>query len=293
MLKKIIEKVLPNSIKRKINDYLVKKFSVLPVTRPYVIELLEVGRFKQKVAIVTGGSGAIGRAVCCRLASEGAIVYVCGMTESKILQVVDEIKNFGGIAYACTLNVMDEEHISRIFDKIIEKHGNIDILINSAGGSTREKCNTLAEQEVKEIDQILNVNLRGAMLCSRKAAKQMINQKSGKIINITSVIGSHGKASFAEYAASKAGSIGFVKSLAMELGRYGVNVNCVSPGIVQRGSIQSNQLERLRQTNYMSSYGKPEDISSMVAFLVSDEASFITGQDFIVDGGRSLGLKGD
>lgn len=281
-----------NRIKRKIRN-LLKKREVINVTRPYHIKLLERNRFKGKVAVVTGGSGAIGRAICVRLATEGAKVYVCGMTDNKIEAVVTEIKEMGGIAFPCILNVTDEQNIIKVFNSIAEEHGKIDILINSAGGSARQNNNKLVNQSTNEIDKILNVNLRGAILCAREAAKQMIKQNSGKIINISSVIGTQGKAGFVEYAASKGGSISFVKSLAMELGEFGINVNSVSPGIVQRDAIDPEQMERLKNTNYLKSYGCPEDISNIVAFLASDEALFITGQDFIVDGGRSLGLKGD
>lgn len=129
------------------------------------------------------------------------------------------------------------------------------------------------------------------MICAKEAAKYMISNKYGRIINITSVIGLQGKAGYSEYAASKGGSIAFVKSLAQELGRYGITVNGVAPGIVQRGEVTMDARERLGRTNWMGTYGKPEDISAVVNFLCKDEASFITGQNIAADGGRSLGLK--
>lgn len=293
MWKRIIHKIVPASLKKKIKGKLYNRFGFLNVTRPYNIQLRYKENLKNKVAIVTGGSGAIGRAICCRLATEGAIVYVCGMTESKISAVVKEIIELGGEACATILDVTNDRNIRETFKRILDKHGKIDILITSAGGSAREKSNIIPDQDIAVIDEVLNINLRGTMLCAREASKQMITQKSGKIIALSSTIGVGGKTGFSEYAAAKGGVILFVKSLAMELGKFGINVNCVTPGIVQRGQIYQQNLERIKQTNYLNSYCKPEDISNMVAFLVSHEAAFITGQNFIVDGGRSLGLKGD
>lgn len=290
---RIIGKVIPASLKEKLKVKLYNRFGFLNVTQPYTIQLRYKENLKNKVAIVTGGSGAIGRAICCRLAAEGAIVYVCGMTESKISAVVKEITGLGGEAYATKLDVTNEENIREAFKRIIDKHGKIDILVTSAGGSAREKSNIIPDQDIAVIDEVLNINLRGTMLCTREASKQMVKQKSGKIITLSSTIGVGGKVGFSEYAAAKGGVVLFVKSLAMELGKHGINVNCVTPGIVQRDQINQQQLERIKQTNYLNSYCTPEDISNMVIFLVSEEANFITGQNFIVDGGRSLGLKGD
>ena len=289
----MINKIVPPLLKNKIKDTLYNRFGFLNVTRPYNIQLRYKKNLEDKVAIVTGGSGAIGRAICCRMAAEGAIVYVCGMTESKISVVVKEITDLGGEAYATKLDVTNEGDICETFKRIIDKHGKIDILITSAGGSAREKSNIIPNQDIAVIDNVLNINLRGTILCAREASMQMIKQQSGKIVALSSTIGVGGKAGFSEYAAAKGGVLLFIKSLAMELGKFGVNANCVTPGIVQRDQISQQQLERIKQTNYLNSYCTPEDISNMVTFLVSEEASFITGQNFIVDGGRSLGLKGD
>lgn len=285
-----------NKIKKKLNikigSYLRSRYQSFRVTRPYVVNVRNNDSLTGKVAIITGGSGAIGRACCFRLAAEGATVYVCGTRKESIKPVVNEIINAGYKAKPQILNVLDFDTISKVFKDISdENNGSIDILINSAGGSARDKANTIANQDIDVIDNVLNINLRGAMLCAKEASKYMINKKSGRIINITSVIGLQGKAGFSEYAASKGGSIAFVKSLAQELGKYGITVNSVAPGIVQRGEITPDLLERIRKTNVMNTYGKPEDIANAVNFLCSEEASFITGQTLAVDGGRSLGLK--
>lgn len=287
MLKNFFKK-----IDNKIAFHLRKRYQVFKVCRPYVIETGTNKKLEGKVAIVTGGSGAIGRAICFRLAAEGAIVYVCGTRQERIDAVVEEIISTGLQAKPQILNVLDTASIEMVFENIAtSNNGHIDILVNSAGGSAREKANEIIDQDIEVIDSLLDVNLRGAMVCSKFAAKYMIKQRYGKIINITSVIGIQGKAGFSEYAASKGGSIAFAKSLAQELGRYSINVNCVSPGIVQRGEIKQEMKTELTRTNYLNTYGKPEDISNAVFFLCTDEASFITGHNLVVDGGRSLGLK--
>lgn len=287
-----LKQKIKHRIDSKIGNFLRSRYSAFTVSRPYIIETQPSPNLRGKVAVVTGGSGAIGRACCVRLASEGAFVYVCGSRQGSASGVVSEIKKMGLKAKEMVLNVLDSEQIEKTFEQIAnENGGHIDVLVNSAGGSAREKADNVISQSVDVIDNILNINLRGAMLCSRAAGKYMINQNFGRIVNITSVIGLQGKAGFSEYAASKGGSIAFVKSLAQELGKYGITVNGVAPGIVQRGVVTEHMKELLAQTNWMGTYGKPEDISEMVAFLCSDKASFITGQNIAVDGGRSLGLK--
>lgn len=219
-------------------------------------------------------------------------VYVCGSRATSAQPVVDEIISSGKMAVAQQLNVLDADAIKTIFGSIAsENDGHIDILVNSAGGSARGKAKNVVDQNIDVFDEIININLRGAMICSKEAAKYMIKNQSGRIINITSVIGVQGKAGFSEYAASKGGSVAFLKSLAQELGRYRITVNGVAPGIVQRGEVKMESIEKLRKTNWMGTYGKPEDIAAVVNFLCKEEASFITGQNIAADGGRSLGLK--
>lgn len=290
-IKKIVKKFF--SIDSQIGGALRKRYASFHVTRPYEIHLSTQGRFKEKVAVIIGGSGAIGRACCCRLAAEGATVIVCGTHNESIVPIVNEITTLGYKANACIINVEDEKDITTKFEEIVSEFKHIDILVYSAGGSAREKHANIVSQDISVIDNILTTNLRGAILCSQKAAVQMRKQKFGKIIFISSVIGLHGKAGYSEYAASKAGIITYTKSLAMELGKAKINVNCISPGIVQRGEITPEMIDKIVKTNYSHTYGKPEDIANAAAFLASDESSFIIGQNIIVDGGRSLGLRGD
>ena len=290
-MRKIIKK-LKKKADSSIGNFLRNKYQSFNVTRPYQINITGEGKLKGLVAVVTGGSGAIGRACCFRLAAEGAKVYVCGSNPTSAWPVVEEINKAGLKAVAVAIDVTNASGIAKTFKSIAEDNGgHMDILVCSAGGSAREKAKNIIEQDVSVIDAVLNVNLRGAMLCSKEAATYMAKNNYGRIICITSVIGVQGKAGFSEYAASKGGSISFVKSLAQELGRYGITVNGVAPGIVQRGKVTQQMVNDLSKTNWLGTYGKPEDISAMVAFLCSDEASFITGQNIAVDGGRSLGLK--
>ena len=275
-----------------IGNYLRSRYASFRVTRPYIIKVDGHNGLIGKVAVVTGGSGSIGRACAFRLAAEGAKVYVCGSRPTSALLIADEILQSGHVAIATQLNVLDSNAIEKRFEEIAsENNGQIDILVNSAGGSAREKANDMVNQSVDVIDEILNINLRGAMLCARAVSKYMINNHYGRIINITSVIGLQGKAGFSEYAASKGGSIAFLKSLVQELGSYGITVNGVAPGIVQRTEVTPDMLMHLGKTNWLGTYGKPEDIACVVNFLCSEEASFVTGQNIAVDGGRSLGLK--
>ena len=284
--------IIKSICKRIIRQFQEKRIIyVEKVEKPYVIQLLEANRFKDQVAIVTGGSGVIGRAIAYRLASEGAKVYVCGSKLENAKKVADEICDNGFKAKPIAVNVMSEKSVREAFQKVYDENNKIDLLVCCAGGGAREKMKPLNEQEMDVVDGILNINLRGGIMSTKEVSRFMIPQKNGKIIIISSTVGVCGLPSYSEYAAAKAGLMGFVKSIAMEMGKYGVRINCVTPGIVQRGTIDDLKLEQIHKTNWLNSYGKPEDIAGMVAYLNSEEASFITGQNFIVDGGRSLGLK--
>ena len=274
---------------RRLKGYFVIR--VKEVCLPYEIKLIKENRFEGQVAVVTGGSGVIGRAICYRLAAEGALVYVCGTNQERISSVVDEINAAGFSARPLVFNILEENSVRNAFNLVVRLSSKIDLLVCCAGGGAREKSCALIEQDMNVVDSVLNVNLRGGILCTKEACKYMVSRGKGKIIIISSTVGLQGMPAYSEYAAAKAGLMAFVKSIAMELGKNGIRINCVTPGIVQRGSIDENQMERIKKTNWVNDYGKPEDISNMIAFLNSDEATFITGQNFVVDGGRSLGLK--
>lgn len=288
----LMKKLMP-SLKSGIHAIFEWFSPQIAVSVPYEIRIASGEELAGQVAAVTGGSGVIGRSIACYLAAEGATVYVGGMSQRKIDAVVAEINELGGMAHPMRLDVTDETKITQFFSEILERHGRLDILVNTAGGSAREDCSALMIQKTSVIDQVLSINLRGAILCCREAARIMSRSGYGRIINISSILGVQGKANYSEYAASKGGVIAFTKSIAMELGPSGITANCVSPGIVQRDAISPGRMGQLSHTNWLDGYGKPEDIAAMVVYLASDQASFITGQNFIVDGGRSIGLKGD
>jgi len=262
------------------------------VCRPYELIVKEKNQFKGQVAVVTGASGVIGRAIAYRLAAEGALVYACGTKIEKVNAVVNEINNDGFSAKSLTFSLHDEQAINNAFKMVLDENGKIDLLVCCAGGGARNEMHPLVEQSIEVIDSILSVNLRGAILCCREVLKYMTKLQSGNIILISSAVGVRGLANYSEYAAAKAGIIAFMQSIAMEYGRNHIRVNCVSPGIVERGVIDDLKLERVKKTNWLNDFGKPEDIAGMVAYLNTQDASFITGQNIVVDGGRSLGLKG-
>ncbi len=281
IIKKVIRKILPQSVK----DQLV----VYNVTKPYELIQEESLPLKDQIAVVTGGSGALGRAICVKLASKGAKVYVSGRTKNTVQKVVDEILSLNLSAEPLVMDVADENSIESAFAVLPD----IDILVNCAGGGARGEMSDLANQKVSIIDSLLSTNLRGTMLCTRQAAKLMQQKKRGSIVIISSAVGIQGKAKYSEYAAAKSGAVGFCKSMALELGEYGINVNCVSPGFIQRGEYTEAQRNWLKETNCLHAIGTPEDIANAVYFMVSDDAKFITGQNLVVDGGRTLGLYGD
>ena len=288
----VITKLIPRSLKARLR----RKFSVHTNIKPYEIRLVQEGRLKGRTAVVTGGSGAIGRAVCLRLAAEGASVYVSGRSQERVSKVVGEIHSHNGLeAFPLVLDIKDSQAIAQAFAETFSGR-KLDILVNCAGGDsgmiTGIPNKPLSEQSVEVIDEILNTNLRGAMLCTREAVRYM--HKGGRVILISSSAGIGGKAHSSEYSAAKSGLFGFLKSMAMELGPLGITVNRVSPGMIARGEFSEESAELVwRKANYLHKTGALEDVANAVFFLVSDEASFITGENIKVDGGRTLGLCGN
>ena len=246
-------------------------------------------KLKGKVAIVTGGGGSIGGAVCRQFAKEGAAVAVADVGEEEARRVADDIKASGGEAVAAPVDLRDGKSIARMIEGVLETFGKIDILVNSAGGSARGRSAPFHEQVDEVFEFILDVNLLGPMLCTRTVVNHMIERGGGKVVNIGSIVGIQGLVGHAEYTAAKGGIIALTKSLAMELGKHGINVNCVSPGLVPR---TEGEIERSAKNSYLGRHCTPENVSDLVTFLCTEEASYITGQNYVIDGGRSLGLKG-
>lgn len=245
-----------------------------------------------KVVFVTGGTGSLGRAICVIIASQGAKVYVGGRNTEKNNEVAQEIVKLGFKAQGIQIDVTQDDSTSRAFLDIQKQEGKLDALINCAGGGARDKAEYLEDQENSVIRNIIESNLVGSIICCKEACKIMHKQHYGKIINISSTIGIGGMKKCVDYSAAKAGIIGFTKSLAMEMGEQSVNVNCVAPGYFHRGGISEMTAEWIRDTNYLHCVAGYEEVAYAVAFLCSDKSSFITGQTIVVDGGRSLGLKG-
>lgn len=242
-----------------------------------------------KVAVVTGASRGIGREIAVTLAAKGAAVIVnYNGSEAKAMEVVKEIESAGGKAEAIQCNVSDFEKASELIAYVIKQYGRVDILVNNAG-ITRD--NLLMKMSEEDFDAVLNTNLKGAFNCIRHVARQMLKQKSGRIINISSVSGIMGNAGQVNYSASKAGVIGITKSVARELASRGITSNAVAPGFIDTEMTQvlpESVKEAVVEQIPMKHFGAAKDIAETVAFLASDEAKYITGQVICVDGGMAM-----
>lgn len=246
-------------------------------------------RFENKIVLVTGAGRGIGASIAKRFASEGAEVIVNYSGNDEAAQkTVDEITATGGQAqkYKCSVN--DSESVKVMIDEIIKKFGRIDILVNNAGIT---KDGLMLRMTDEDFDRVIDVNLKGTFNCTKYVSKYMLKQKSGKIINISSVVGLSGNAGQVNYSASKAGIIGIMKSAAKELSSRGITVNAVAPGYVDTDMtkvLSDNIRNEILKNIPLQRMGNVEDISNCVAFLASEDASYITGQVISVDGGMHI-----
>jgi len=243
---------------------------------------------KEKVAIVTGASRGIGRGVALALAAQGARVVVSARSAAGVDEVVSEIRAAGGEAVGATADVALAADADRLVSAAVEAYGRVDILVNNAG-ITRDGL--LLRMKDEDWDAVLDTNLKGAFLCTRAAAKVMSKQRSGRIINVSSVVGEMGNPGQANYCASKAGLVGLTKSVARELARRSVTVNAVSPGFIvtdMTDALPDATRKELASQVPLGRLGDVSDIAQAVLFLASDAAGYITGQVLGVNGGMYM-----
>lgn len=244
---------------------------------------------KNKIALITGAGRGIGRAIAIALAEEGAEVVInYNGSEERAKEVKQTIEENGGKASIYKCNVSDFVACEAMIKDIVKEYGHLDILVNNAGIT---KDGLIMKMKEEDFDSVLNVNLKGTFNTIRHSARQMLKQRSGKIINISSVSGILGNVGQANYAASKAGVIGLTKTMARELGSRGITVNAIAPGFVdtEMTEVLSEEIrENACKQIILGRFGKPEDIANTAVFLASDKADYITGQVISVDGGMNV-----
>lgn len=242
-----------------------------------------------KVALVTGGARGIGRAIALELAKGGAIVVInCNGSQDKAMDLKQEIESRGGRAEIYQCNVSDFAKCEELVQGIVKQFGSLDILVNNAGIT---KDGLLMKMSEEDFDKVIDVNLKGAFNTIRFASRQMLKQKSGRIINLSSVVGVAGNAGQANYASSKAGIIGLTKAAAKELASRGITVNAIAPGFIETDMTDALP-EKVKESTVsqipLARFGRPEDVAKLAAFLASEASGYITGQVIHVDGGMVM-----
>ena len=238
-----------------------------------------------KIALVTGAAQGIGRAIALLLAQKGADIVVSDINLEKAEEMAKEIEAVGRKGMAIKVDVANTDDVERMIEAILEQFGQIDILVNNAG-IARDKL--ILRMTEEDWDAVLNVNLKGTFNCTKAVIKHMSKQRKGKIVNIASVVGEMGNVGQANYSASKAGVIGFTKTIAREFAQRGINVNAIAPGYIETPMTEvltEKVKEELRRMIPMERLGRPEDVAQAVLFLVSETSSYITGQVLNVNGG--------
>lgn len=242
----------------------------------------------RRVAFVTGASRGIGRSIALRLARDGRHVVLVSRTSGPLSDLADQIRSQGGAASFKAVDVGDATALAKAIDEVVAEQGRLDILVNNAG-ITRD--NLVLRMSDAEWDEVLNVDLKSAFVAIRAAARPMMKNRFGRIVNIASTSGVVGNAGQANYAAAKAGLIGLSKTIARELGSKGITCNVVAPGYVETDMTQNLPAEiktKLQDMVAVRRLGTPEDIAAAVAYASSDEAGYLTGQTIVVDGGMTM-----
>lgn len=242
-----------------------------------------------KTALVTGASRGIGREIALELARQGANVAVnYAGSEAKALEVVAEIQALGREAFAIQCNVADADAVAGMVKETIDRFNTLDILVNNAGIT---KDNLLMRMKENEWDDVININLKGVFLCTKAVTRQMMKQRSGRIINISSIVGVSGNPGQANYVAAKAGVIGLTKTSAKELASRGITVNAVAPGFIttdMTDKLTDEVREAMLSQIPLARFGEPGDIANVVVFLASEDSKYMTGQTLHVDGGMVM-----
>jgi 3-oxoacyl-[acyl-carrier protein] reductase len=241
------------------------------------------------IALVTGASRGIGRAIALQLAADGfAVVVNYASNSAKADAVVSEIEAAGGSALAVQADVSDPDAVASMFRSVAEEIGPVSVLVNNAGITDD---GLVLRMTSEQWDNVVNTNLRSVFLCTKEALRPMLRAKSGRVINISSISGISGNAGQGNYAAAKAGIIGFTKSIAKEVGSRGITVNAVAPGFIQTDMTEAlgeTVTEAVSEQVALGRLGMPEEVASAVGYLASDGATYITGQTIVVDGGLAL-----
>jgi len=247
-----------------------------------------MSQFASQIVVVTGAGRGIGRAIALRFAAEGADVVCVSRTAENAEKVANEIKGLGRKAWAYAVDVADGQAVTAAAEKVLSEAGRVDVLVNNAG-VTRDGL--LMRMSEADWDTVLDTNLKGAFLFTKAFTRNFVKQRSGRIINISSVIGLVGNAGQCNYAASKAALLGFTKSVARELASRGITVNAIAPGFVETDmtAVLNDELKaEVLKTIPLGSFGRPEDIAEAALFLASPQARYITGQVLAVDGGMVM-----